>query len=208
MEAFPLKRAAGKSGAGVKRVRRLPGRAAPPPRAIFLVGFMGAGKSSVGRALAERLRWAFIDLDERLEVRHRRKIADIFRQDGEAQFRRWESEELRRIVEEVEGNAGYAAVVALGGGTFVQPANVSTLSHCGYTVFLDAPVEELWERAQMAAGTRPLALSENHFRQLYVQRRSRYMEADHHVQTGGRQTEAVATEIAALLGQVGEGEPQ
>jgi shikimate kinase len=73
-------------------------------------------------------------------------------------------------------------------------------------VFLDAPVEELWARAQAAAGTRPLAVSENHFRQLYAQRRSRYMEADHHVQTGGRPIEEIAAEIAALLFPSGQGE--
>lgn len=159
---------------------------------------MGAGKSCVGRVLAARLRWQFIDLDERIEARHQRKIADLFHEHGEPEFRRLESEELRRLVDELQAEAPRAAVVALGGGTFVQPANLRTLRHRGYTIFLDAPREELWRRAQAEAGTRPLALSENHFRQLYAQRRSRYMEADHHVQTGGKTVQEVAAEIAAL----------
>lgn len=169
---------------------------------------MGAGKSCVGQALAARLRRRFVDLDERIERRQGRRITDIFREHGEAQFRRLETEELRLVLEELQADPECAAVVALGGGTFVQPANTSLLSNCGYTVFLDAPVEELWQRAQAARGARPLALSENHFRQLYAQRRSRYMEADHHVRTGGRPMEEVAAEIATLLCDAGQGESQ
>jgi shikimate kinase len=80
----------------------------------------------------------------------------------------------------------------------VQPANAHALRNCGYTVFLDAAVELLWQRAQ-AQGARPLAVSENHFRQLYAARRSRYMKADCCVQTGGRPVAEVVAEIAARL---------
>ena len=156
---------------------------------------MGAGKTSVGEALAARLEWRFIDLDGRIEARQQRKIADIFRDSGESEFRRLESEELQQVMAEVQGKA---AVVALGGGTFVSPANAHSLRSCGYTIFLDAPVEQLWRRAQ-GQGARPLAISENHFRQLYAARRSRYMEADCCVQTGGRPVAEVVAEIAARL---------
>ena len=206
MEVFHLKRAATRGQLERRRLRPRDGRTGRSPRAIFLVGFMGAGKTCVGQALAARLGARFLDLDERIEARHQRRIADIFRDDGEKQFRRLETEELRQVVAELQAESESAAVVALGGGTFVQPANTSLLGACGYTVFLDAPVEELWQRAQAAAGTRPLALSENHFRQLYAQRRSRYMEADHHVQTGGRQMDEVAAEIAALFFDPGQGD--
>ncbi len=189
-----------------------PGRQSPPRKTmperkiVFLVGFMGAGKTSVGETLAGRLGRRFIDLDGRIEARQKRTIADIFRQQGESAFRRLEREELRRVIEEVSSLP--AAVVSLGGGTFVQPANATSLATCGYTVFLDAPLEELWQRAQAAAGARPLAISENHFRQLYADRRSRYMEADYCVSTGGRSVEEVAAEIAALLDGIGQGEAQ
>lgn len=164
---------------------------------------MGAGKTCVGEALASRLAWRFIDLDQRIEARQQRQIADIFRQDGETAFRRLESEELQRVLQELTSQA---AVVALGGGTFVHPANSSSLHNCSVpSVFLDAPLEELWRRAQLLAGSRPLAISENQFRQLYAARRRRYMEADYHVQTSGRRVEEVASEIVSLLqGGLGE----
>jgi shikimate kinase len=184
------------------------GKAAPRPETVFLVGFMGAGKTGVGKALASRLGWQFFDLDERIEAGQKRTIADIFRENGENEFRRLESEELQGLLREREAS-GAGAVVALGGGTFVQPVNAPPLLSCGYTVFLDAPVEELWRRAQAAQGTRPLALSENHFRQLYAARRSRYMEADYCVQTEGRAMAEVAAEIAARLQlEPGKGEPR
>lgn len=187
-----------KRNAKAAKVRRRSPAGKPTQRAqsVFLVGFMGAGKTSVGEALAARLRWRFIDLDGRIEARQQRKIPDIFRDSGESEFRRLESDELQRVLGELDGSA---AVVALGGGTFVHPANAGSLRSCGYTVFLDAPVEQLWQRAQVAQGARPLAVSENHFRQLYAARRSRYMEADYCVQTGGRTVAEVAAEIAAWL---------
>jgi len=203
-EVCRLKRTARQARAGTCR-RSLTGQPAPRAQSVFLAGFMGAGKTSVGEALAAHLGWPFIDLDGRIEARQKRSISDIFRDSGESEFRRLESEELQRVLAEVEGKG---AVVALGGGTFVHPANAHSLRNCGYTVFLDAPVELLWQRAQ-ADGARPLAASENHFRQLYAARRSRYMEADCCVQTGGRPLAEVVAEIAAgLPWATGEGEEQ
>lgn len=174
---------------------------------MFLAGFMGAGKTCVGEALAARLGWPFVDLDGRIEARQKRKIAEIFRESGESQFRRLEKEELLRVLGELESSSK-AAVVSLGGGTFVQADNFAHLQNCGYTVFLDAPLEELWRRAQMAEATRPLAVSENHFRQLYADRHAGYMKADYCVQTGGRKVEEVVREIMELLTPTGRGEPR
>jgi shikimate kinase len=203
-EVYRLKRAVRKVRVGARR-GSLAVKPAARAQPVFLVGFMGAGKTSVGEALATRLGWSFIDLDGRIETRQQRSISDIFRDSGESEFRRLESEELQQVVAEVEGKA---AVVALGGGTFVHPANAHSLRNCGYTVFLDAPVEQLWRRSQ-AQGARPLAVSENHFRQLYAARRSRYMEADCCVQTGGRPVAEVVAEITARLPwATGKGETQ
>lgn len=172
---------------------------------MFLVGFMGAGKTSVGEALARQLGWRFIDLDQRIAAQAGKRIADIFRDSGESEFRRAEKDELQRVIAELDAGG---AVVALGGGAFVQPENAGLLAACaGCCVFLDAPVEELWRRAQAAQGERPLALSENHFRQLYAARRPRYMEAEYCVQTLGRTVAEVVADIAARLQvQTGKGE--
>jgi shikimate kinase len=202
-EVCRLKRAARHARVGARRSPAV--KPVARAQSVFLVGFMGAGKTSVGEALAARLGWRFIDLDGQIEGRQQRKISDIFRDSGENEFRRLESVELQQVLAEVERKA---AVVALGGGTFVYPANSHSLRNCGYTVFLDASVEQLWQRAQ-AQGARPLAVSENHFRQLYAARRSRYMEADCCVQTGGRSVAEVVAEIAARLPwATGKGEAQ
>ena len=75
------------------------GRVLPRPDAVFLVGFMGAGKSSVGAALGRRLNWIFEDLDDRIERRERRTVAEIFRESGEPAFRRAERSALQDVLE-------------------------------------------------------------------------------------------------------------
>src|SRR5260370_38013393 len=92
-------------------------------RALFLVGFMGAGKSSVGRALGERLGWTFVDLDERIERREGRAVAELFRSSGEQKFRRAERAALDVLVKELRSAS--AMIVALGGGAFVQKENAA-----------------------------------------------------------------------------------
>jgi shikimate kinase len=164
---------------------------------------MGAGKSSVGRALGQRLNWLFEDLDDRIERREGRTIAKIFRDSGESAFRQAEHTALREAL--VELNGGAVRVIALGGGAFVQKENAALLHTAGVpTVFLDAPVEELWRRCcQQAAeaGTeRPLLQSEDQFRALHQARRKAYLKASLKVGTGGRTVEAVAEEIRTALG--------
>lgn len=164
---------------------------------------MGAGKSSVGRALAEQLNWVFEDLDDHIESRDGRTVPEIFRESGEDAFRRAEHGALRHVLEELRG--GTAKIVALGGGAFVQKKNAALLSESGLpTVFLDAPVEELWERCSKqasAAGTeRPLLRSLEQFGDLYRARRKSYQRASVRVQTGGRTVDAVAAGIAKKLG--------
>ncbi|MFB3915405.1 MAG: shikimate kinase [Terriglobales bacterium] len=167
-------------------------------RAVFLVGFMGAGKTSVGVALARRLGWRFVDLDERVEKRERRKIAEIFAESGEAAFRRAEAAALKDLLDESHSRP---LVVALGGGAFVQPENARLLkTRGGPVVFLDAPVEELRRRCGPKAATRPLFANENQFRQLYESRRSSYMQADICVDTTGHSVEQTAAEVAQRLG--------
>ncbi len=172
---------------------------------VFLVGFMGAGKSSVGRALGQRLNWIFEDLDDRIEQGEERKIAEIFRDSGEADFRRAEYAALRQVLEELRGGVVKKRIVALGGGAFVQQANAALLQTAGVpTVFLDAPVEELWQRcrsqAEKAATERPLLGNFEQFRTLHQTRRKSYSKAQIKIETGGRDVETIAAEIAETLG--------
>jgi shikimate kinase len=164
---------------------------------------MGAGKSSVGRALGSRLNWLFEDLDACIEQRERRSVAEIFRDSGEAEFRRAEQAALRQVLEQSRG--GVARIVALGGGAFVQPENAILLGEAGVpVVFLDAPVEELWrrccEQAEAAGAERPLLRSFEQFADLYRTRRVGYAKAACAIDTDGREVEAIAAEIAKKLG--------
>ena len=162
---------------------------------------MGAGKSTAGSALAERLRCPFEDLDQRIERREGRTVPEIFRDSGEAQFRRAEGAALRELLAELCG--GVRKVVALGGGAFVQTANVRMIESSGLpAVFLDAPVEELWRRCrQQAQGTkRPLLNNLDDFRKLYELRRPRYLKALHRLDTAGKEIDGIVAEIIEVLG--------
>lgn len=162
---------------------------------------MGAGKSSVGRELGNRLSWIFEDLDDRIERRERRTIAQIFRESGEPAFRRAEHSALQELL---DGIHAQPRVVALGGGAYVQASNAALLKASGVPiVFLDGSPEELWERCcRQAAETgaeRPLLNSPEQFRDLYHRRRPHYCQASLAVQTGGRTVEEIAHEIVQRL---------
>jgi shikimate kinase len=165
---------------------------------LFLVGYMGAGKTSVGRILAQRLGWTFCDLDERIEAQQNCTIAEVFRRFGEKEFRDLEAVELARLIQELRTSNG--AVVALGGGTILRDENQAQITNQpGVLIFLDAPIEELWSRAKSGGRERPLAGTKNQFQQLYESRRQRYMEADLQVSTSGKRVDEVAEQIAAEL---------
>jgi shikimate kinase len=168
-------------------------------RSVFLVGFMGAGKSSVGRALSRQLGWPFEDLDERIQAREGLSIERIFRQSGEAEFRRAEHAALRELLSEL-GNS--PRIVALGGGAFVQEHNVALLEERRATViFLDAPVEELFRRCQNEELERPLRGNDlEAFRQLYEARRPHYAIARLRIETAGKDIDNIAAEIKVSLG--------
>jgi shikimate kinase len=179
-------------------VNRVARKSAPEVQAIFLVGFMGAGKTSVGRALGQRLGWLFEDLDDRIVIREGRPIEGIFRDSGEAEFRRAESAALRELL----GELGLSPrVVALGGGAFVQAENVALIEKAGvHSVFLDAPVEELLRRCEQEQKQRPLRRNAKQFRELYEKRRASYAKAKVHVETNGKDVDTVAAEVACSLG--------
>ncbi|HVG86555.1 MAG TPA: shikimate kinase [Vicinamibacterales bacterium] len=134
---------------------------------IYLVGFMGAGKSTVARALAERLDWRAEDIDERIETRERRDIPSIFRQYGEPYFRALERESLIDLLP-VRGT-----VVATGGGTFVDPRNRELMIRDGLVIWLDVPLATVLERVP-PDGRRPLAADRATLEALYNQRLAAY----------------------------------
>jgi shikimate kinase len=165
---------------------------------VILIGFMGAGKSCVGRALAAALGWAFEDLDDRIEENAGRTIAEVFRESGEAEFRRLEHAALKSLAGE-SGLHG-ECVIALGGGAFIQEANSKLIEAWGVpTIFLDAEVEELWNRCQgqaLDAGSeRPLLKDREQFRALYELRRPHYLKASLRQETGGKPVAQVAAEL-------------
>lgn len=121
---------------------------------VFLVGYMCSGKSTLGRALARSLDCEFIDLDDEVEARAGRPITEIFATDGEAAFRRMESEAMVRLLNR-------RAVIALGGGTPCHNDNMEAVNRAGLSVFLEAPVERLVERLVLGADKRPLAAGKN-----------------------------------------------
>lgn len=118
---------------------------------ILLVGMMGAGKTVVGRMLAERLGWRYVDSDEQVMAATGRTVREIFEQDGEAAFRREESAALRAAVD-----APGPAVISVAGGAVLDPANREHIASAGTVVWLRAPVDVLAVRATQAIGHRPL----------------------------------------------------
>jgi len=167
-------------------------------RTVVLVGFMGAGKSTVGRALSRRLGLPFEDLDDRIQQREGKTIEQIFRESGEIEFRKAETAALRELLGELGSSL---RVVALGGGTFVEPGNAALIEEAeARSVFLDAPVEELLRRCVEEKTERPLRQNPEQFRVLYEKRRRSYMKAAVRIETGGKDVDTVAAEVACSLG--------
>jgi shikimate kinase len=169
-----------------------------PIRAVFLVGFMGAGKTSVGRALSRQLGWSFEDLDDRVQSREGRSIEAIFREAGEAGFRQAEHKALRELI---SGLNDSPQIIALGGGAFVQQENAALLEASEIkTIFLDGSVDELFRRCQEQNLERPLRSSAENFRTLYEKRRPHYLKASLRIETQGKSVDAIAKEVATALG--------
>ncbi|MCH7782266.1 shikimate kinase [candidate division KSB1 bacterium] len=118
---------------------------------IFLTGFMGAGKSTIGKNIAKELNYAFIDLDEIIESKAGKSISEIFQQDGESYFRTLEN----RVLSDYLGKKNI--VVSLGGGTLIDPGNATHVKDSGVLIYLSAEPEELWERVKFT-NKRPLLL--------------------------------------------------
>ncbi|HZQ68689.1 MAG TPA: shikimate kinase [Terriglobales bacterium] len=164
-------------------------------RLVFLVGFMGAGKTSVGRMLSRFLGWDFEDLDDQVVAREQRSIEEIFRESGEAAFRRAESQALGELLARARN-----CIIALGGGAYVQPEIAALIKESGsMVIFLDATVDDLLKRCDQQPVVRPLRRDPEQFRSLYEARRPHYLRATLRIETSGKDVEAVSREIASKL---------
>jgi shikimate kinase len=169
---------------------------------VCLTGFMGSGKSTVGRLLAAQLAWHFADLDDEIERHTGLPISQIFEQKGEAVFRDIEHECLERLL-------GWASerdarmVLALGGGTFAQPRNAALIRDFGLPqrpsgaaiAWLDCGMDALFQRCVLM-GDRPLFRDEASFRRLYEERLPYYQQADFRIESSGESLRVVEQILA------------
>ena len=159
---------------------------------VYLVGFMGAGKTTAAAALGKRLDWKVEDIDACIERDERRDIPTIFRQDGEPYFRACERKVLIDLLPE------RGAVVASGGGTFADPANRELMLKDGAVVWLDAPFATVLSRIPVD-GRRPLAADRQEMEQLYNQRLTAYRQAHFRVDAGRGSVEGLVDQIVDWL---------
>jgi shikimate kinase len=163
-----------------------------PVERVYLVGFMGAGKTSVGRALAAQLGWSFVDLDVEIERSQRMPVRDIFSKSGEAHFRQLEREHLKKLSERPR------VVIALGGGASVDPENRLVIDSTGTSVWLNVAFDTAARRVSMD-GTRPLFKDPEHAERLYETRLPIYKLARIHVLADNRPPAEIAGEVAMRL---------
>lgn len=167
------------------------------PGLVLLVGFMGAGKTTVGRELARLLNWSFYDLDALIEGRTGCTVPALFAEQGESAFRKLEAQAFRELLETLEDEP---AVVALGGGAFAQEAIRQIIrDHSASVVHLDVGFEEALRRCADAPGHRPLLSDRTQATLLYEQRLPFYRTAQLRVRTEGEAPAAIAQKIAASL---------
>jgi shikimate kinase len=171
----------------ILKLKRTPG--------IYLVGFMGSGKSTVGRVLADELGWSFFDLDNEIELDAGSKIGEIFDTQGEPLFREMESAALKKRVHAVQ--SGRPQVIALGGGALMRDENFELIANNGVVVWLDAPFE-LIEKRVAKESHRPLARDPKRMRELFDVRLPRYALADFRIEAPEEEAMATVQKILEL----------
>lgn len=153
---------------------------------------MAAGKSTLAQALARRLGWRAEDVDLLIEARERRTVAEIFAREGEAYFRSVERQVIWSLLPQRH------AVIATGGGTFVDPENRAAINADGVSVWVDVPLEVLLDRIP-ADGRRPLANDRVQMALLYENRRLAYQQAHVHLNASRARTEELVEQLIEQL---------
>jgi shikimate kinase len=170
-----------------------------PAPLLVLIGFMGAGKSTLGRLLAAELSCPLFDLDSEITRVHG-PISELFASRGESGFRAIEHHQLNTLLPMLPR----PAVLALGGGAFLQPANRELLERHGATViYLDAPFDVLHRRILASADERPLAADPERLRHLYELRRPTYLTAHHTVDASPNDPAAVLRALIQVVERIG-----
>ncbi len=164
---------------------------------IYLVGFMGTGKTSVGCALAKNKKWHFVDLDDLICLRQQRRIVDIFAQDGEAYFRRLEKKTLKEV------SAQKNFVVSCGGGIVIDKNNIKLMKETGKLICLSASPQEILKRVSTDA-SRPLLIDRDPLKRIELLLKMRapyYMQADKFIDTTKLSIKQVVAKISRLITQ-------
>jgi len=169
------------------RLKRTPG--------IYLVGFMGSGKTTIGRLLAERIEWPFVDLDDDIEASRGMTIGEIFATLGEEEFREVERAALEARVRRVQ--RGVPIILALGGGAYAQFGVPDLLAGNGVTVWLDCPLEVAARRVA-SFSHRPLARDPERFAALYAERQTAYSRADYRIDSSSDEPRTAVEQILSL----------
>jgi shikimate kinase len=159
---------------------------------LALVGFMGTGKSTIGRIAAELMQFTFVDTDALIEARLGRTISQVFEQEGEAAFRQYEKSAVQELAREQR------LVIATGGGLVMDPSNLASLKDHALVIWLCATPEAIWERVR-AQTHRPLLQTPDplaKIREMLAARTPSYREADVYIDSGLRPPREVAAQIA------------
>jgi shikimate kinase len=162
---------------------------------IYLVGFMAAGKTTVARSLAARLGWRAEDVDDLIEARERKPIADIFGKQGEAYFRGVERQILKLLLPLRH------IVVATGGGTFMDAENRAAMNMDGLSIWLDVPFDALLARIP-ADGRRPLAADRAQMERLFAVRQTGYAQAHIRIDAGAAGAEDIVEQIVDRIAKL------
>ncbi len=161
---------------------------------IYILGFMGTGKSAVGRELAKIKKWHFVDLDEFIELRQQRRIADIFAKEGEPYFRKIEKKALKEVSTQDK------FVVACGGGIVLDKDNIKLMKKTGMLICLSATAKEILKRVSKDTHRPLLNVGEplKRVELLLKMRAPYYMQADKIINTSNLSVKQVANKISKI----------